>query len=125
MTCYRDGGCGPYEGLACNECPASKPEYRVNTPDRGSRRNLPPGIVAQIAYEVSRLEELPWVDPAKLTVLMSPKLYAQLMAYHTYLFRTDADGDTAFCSCPVELVTTRDGLWYAVAEMTEVENGGI
>ena len=27
MTCYRNGGCGPYEMLACNECPASKPEY--------------------------------------------------------------------------------------------------
>lgn len=27
MTCYRDGGCGPYEMLSCGECPASKPEY--------------------------------------------------------------------------------------------------
>lgn len=27
MTCYRNGGCGPYEGRPCNECPASKPEY--------------------------------------------------------------------------------------------------
>lgn len=27
MTCYREGGCGPYEYRACNECPASKPEY--------------------------------------------------------------------------------------------------
>lgn len=25
--CYRNGGCGPYENRACNECPASKPEY--------------------------------------------------------------------------------------------------
>jgi hypothetical protein len=27
MACYRNGGCGPYEGLPCNECSASKPEY--------------------------------------------------------------------------------------------------
>ena len=27
MKCYRQGGCGPYEMLPCNECPASKPEY--------------------------------------------------------------------------------------------------
>lgn len=27
MTCYRKGGCGPYEMLSCGECPASKPEY--------------------------------------------------------------------------------------------------
>jgi hypothetical protein len=27
MACYRNGGCGPYEDRACNECPASKPEY--------------------------------------------------------------------------------------------------
>jgi|GEM_PF-3234266 hypothetical protein len=25
MTCYRDGGCGPYEQLSCNECPYSHP----------------------------------------------------------------------------------------------------
>jgi hypothetical protein len=29
MACYRNGGCGPYEGLPCNECPASKPEYAI------------------------------------------------------------------------------------------------
>lgn len=27
MTCYRSGGCGPYEMYSCSECPASKPEY--------------------------------------------------------------------------------------------------
>lgn len=27
MTCYRSGGCGPYEGRSCTECPASHPEY--------------------------------------------------------------------------------------------------
>ena len=33
MTCYRSGGCGPYENRSCSECPASKPEYldKVNT----------------------------------------------------------------------------------------------
>jgi hypothetical protein len=27
MPCYKSGGCGSYEMHACNECPASKPEY--------------------------------------------------------------------------------------------------
>lgn len=27
MTCYRMGGCGPYEGRSCSECPASKITY--------------------------------------------------------------------------------------------------
>lgn len=27
MPCYKSGGCGVYEGLSCNDCPASKPEY--------------------------------------------------------------------------------------------------
>lgn len=27
MTCYRKGGCGPYEYRSGYECPASKPEY--------------------------------------------------------------------------------------------------
>lgn len=27
MTCYRIGGCGPYEMRPCSECPASKLEY--------------------------------------------------------------------------------------------------
>lgn len=29
MTCYRSGGCGPYENRSCYECPASKPEYII------------------------------------------------------------------------------------------------
>lgn len=27
MACYRKGGCGPYEMIPCNECPASRPSY--------------------------------------------------------------------------------------------------
>lgn len=27
MECYKSGGCGVYEMYACNECPASKPDY--------------------------------------------------------------------------------------------------
>lgn len=27
MACYRKGGCGPYEGRSCSECPASKETY--------------------------------------------------------------------------------------------------
>lgn len=34
MTCYRSGGCGPYEMRSCNECPASKPEYRKREEQR-------------------------------------------------------------------------------------------
>ena len=30
MKCYRKGGgCGPYEMLSCDDCPASKPEYAM------------------------------------------------------------------------------------------------
>ena len=29
MSCYRSGGCGPYENRPCNECPASKKEYML------------------------------------------------------------------------------------------------
>ena len=32
MTCYRSGGCGPYENRSCSECPASKPSYLNKTP---------------------------------------------------------------------------------------------
>lgn len=39
MSCYRNGGCGPYEMLPCNECPASKPEYAEKPQD--SRRLNP------------------------------------------------------------------------------------
>jgi hypothetical protein len=28
-NCFRKGGCGPYENRSCNECPASKPEYKL------------------------------------------------------------------------------------------------
>lgn len=31
MKCYRSGGCGPYEMLACNECPASREDYLKKT----------------------------------------------------------------------------------------------
>ncbi len=27
MSCYKTGGCGVYEHLSCNECPAGKPSY--------------------------------------------------------------------------------------------------
>ena len=27
ITCYRNGGCGPYEMCSCYECPASKSDY--------------------------------------------------------------------------------------------------
>lgn len=29
MTCYRKGGCGPYEMYSCSDCPASKPGYAI------------------------------------------------------------------------------------------------
>lgn len=31
MPCYKSGGCGTYEMLSCNECPASKPEYLLRS----------------------------------------------------------------------------------------------
>ena len=40
MTCYREGGCGPYEGRACNECPASKQECITNIPIVQELKNI-------------------------------------------------------------------------------------
>lgn len=43
MPCYRNGGCGPYEGRSCTECPASHPEYatrNANTTDLQELANL-------------------------------------------------------------------------------------
>ena len=42
MTCYRKGGCGPYEMRPCNECPASRPDYakRYDTPETSARNAL-------------------------------------------------------------------------------------
>ena len=38
-TCYRAGGCGPFEMYSCNECPASKPEYlKNNKEDKKSQK---------------------------------------------------------------------------------------
>ena len=37
MTCYRKGGCGPYEMRPCNECPASRPEYAKRDDSPGKR----------------------------------------------------------------------------------------
>ena len=44
MACYKSGGCGPYEGRACSECPASKPEYvyRGNSQVNKEHRQLAP-----------------------------------------------------------------------------------
>ena len=36
MTCYRKDGCGPYEMYSCSECPASKPEYLKEYPEKKS-----------------------------------------------------------------------------------------
>jgi len=30
VSCYKSGGCGPYEMYSCNNCPASKPSYLDN-----------------------------------------------------------------------------------------------
>ena len=40
MTCYREGGCGPYEGRSCTECPASKPECITNIPIVQELKNI-------------------------------------------------------------------------------------
>lgn len=40
MACYRNGGCGPYEGRSCSECPASSPEYETLRNLRAKAREL-------------------------------------------------------------------------------------
>ena len=74
MTCYRKGGCGPYEMYSCNDCPASKEsylkrscencgskEYRGDTPNvcihwKGSKARL------ESIHSMSAEEFAKWLD---------------------------------------------------------------
>ena len=40
MNCYRKGGCGPYEGRSCDECPASKESYLTKTRVQQAKENI-------------------------------------------------------------------------------------
>lgn len=40
MSCYRKGGCGPYEGRSCSECPASKESYLIKTRIQQAKKNI-------------------------------------------------------------------------------------
>ena len=40
MSCYRNGGCGPYEGRSCSECPASKESYLIKTRVQQAKKNI-------------------------------------------------------------------------------------
>lgn len=40
MACYRKGGCGPYEGRSCSECPASKETYLSKSRVQQSIENI-------------------------------------------------------------------------------------
>lgn len=53
MPCYRSGGCGPYEGLPCGECPASKPDY----PNHGDAKELK-SLASSLGLLQARLEGL-------------------------------------------------------------------
>lgn len=54
MKCYRKGrGCGPYEGLPCGECPASKPDYGIEN----ESSKTPPRIVYLLDLEVDEIFE--------------------------------------------------------------------
>lgn len=48
MSCYRKGGCGPYEMRPCAECPASKPEYATKEQEPVTNRN---GLSGWISVE--------------------------------------------------------------------------
>lgn len=39
MGCYKSGGCGEYEGLACVACPASNPSYKDTKVDLNKEKN--------------------------------------------------------------------------------------
>lgn len=41
MSCYRKGGCGPYEMLSCGECPASKKSYLDRNTNNATVSKLP------------------------------------------------------------------------------------
>lgn len=44
MSCYRNGGCGPYEHRSCSDCPASKPEYLHEKGETKRREVKLPGV---------------------------------------------------------------------------------
>jgi len=51
MACYRKGGCGPYEGRSCSECPASKETYLNKS---------------KVQQAIENIQNIPQVKPANL-----------------------------------------------------------
>ena len=66
MKCYRPHGCGPYEMLPCNECPASKPEYLKGAKEKMNTRTRLNGTdsVMDVAMKMSD------GNPGALNVIM-------------------------------------------------------
>lgn len=60
MTCYRSGGCGPYEMYSCAECPARKHEYILkNTPQKQIQdsKKISVHTLPQLKPKINLLEE--------------------------------------------------------------------
>ena len=60
MKCYRNGSCGPYEMLSCNECPASKLDYeyvnsKIKAKGENKMNNLFNGMFGKIAPGMCRV----------------------------------------------------------------------
>ena len=60
MKCYRNGGCGPYEMLSCDECPASKPDYeyvnsKIKTKGENKMNNVFNGMFGKVAPGMCRI----------------------------------------------------------------------
>lgn len=58
--CHRNGGCGPYEMLSCNECPASKLDYesvnsKIKTKGENKMNNVFNGMFGKVAPGMCRI----------------------------------------------------------------------
>jgi hypothetical protein len=80
--------------------------------------------LAALSHEINVRLSYQWADPDKLTVLMSPKLYTALLAYYAQCsMRTVSSEDYTFHGLPIELITSKQGYWYGLAEIWRAEGG--
>ena len=70
MACYKKGGCGPYEGRSCSECPASKETY------------LNKSRIQQSIENIQNIPQLKPIDPYPIISLYADR--DGLLYYYTF-----------------------------------------
>lgn len=109
MSCYRAGGCGPYEQLSCSECPASKPEYA----NRHSDATKPNPLASAASDTVLKLTK----DQKKKAMDTVDKTLHQLS-----FLRTLIDNETLRTS---DIQTHLGLMHYAFNDLNEMLDGGM